>query len=264
MSTAFWKYPIFMSLIFAFPNSSFAQINAPIIAPGFSRDQSQEEQEKSVKQPYLRSYKFGTGFFVNNQIIVTNAHVVENCTQIYARGAVKPTQIKLQAADKESDLAILTSTLVPAQAARLRSVFLPPRGENVILLGYPEANGISGVTVLRQARVLHPPTHRSYLMLDDVAKKGNSGGPVLDLSGSVVGVVRGSLYFYQTSQSESSSAKIDETHSSLAIGLQHLREFLDKNQVIYTSDDMAAMRSNIGQIEQIAKKFVVNIYCKAE
>ncbi|MGV2432468.1 MAG UNVERIFIED_CONTAM: serine protease [Rickettsiaceae bacterium] len=62
----------------------------------------------------------GSGFFVNNNQIVTNRHVVSNCKNIAIRGAVKPTKATLIVLDTELDLALLYSPNSPTTIPYLR------------------------------------------------------------------------------------------------------------------------------------------------
>ncbi len=63
----------------------------------------------------------GSGFFVNQDTIVTNKHVVENCLNIAVRGAVKPTLVKLMLFDDKLDLATLKSPLRWPNLSRLKN-----------------------------------------------------------------------------------------------------------------------------------------------
>lgn len=68
--------------------------------------------------------KFGismcSGFFINNNHIVTNRHVVERCRNIAVRGAVAPAKAKLILVDPQLDLALLHSPTPPRMVPYLQ------------------------------------------------------------------------------------------------------------------------------------------------
>ena len=87
----------------------------------------------------------GSGFFVNQDTIVTNKHVVENCLNIAVRGAVKPTLVKLMLFDDKLDLATLKSPSPPMRVPYLRNNHSEINiGDILFSIGYPLERGESG------------------------------------------------------------------------------------------------------------------------
>ncbi len=146
----------------------------------------------------------GSGVIISEAgYIVTNNHVVENTTRlavILADGTQLPA--KLVGADRYADLAVLkVESPVPAVATLGDSSLLKP-GETVIAIGSPLGDFKNSVTVgviSATGRVLD--SGQGYQMEDliqtDAAiNRGNSGGPLVNLAGEVIGintlVVRGS------------------------------------------------------------------------
>lgn len=138
----------------------------------------------------------GTGFFVSsNGEMVTNAHVVEGCEAIRVKtddGAVD--EAKVLALDKTNDLAVLKLSLTPKHVASLRiGVRL---GEGVAVFGYPHADilSTSGNFTLGNVTALSGMGDDSrYFQISAPVQSGNSGGPLLDMYGNVVGVVSAKL-----------------------------------------------------------------------
>ena len=134
--------------------------------------------------------RIGTGFFVDNHgAVVTSRHVVENCAVI----SVSPTtgdtvQAELVGFDHINDLALLRTGLTPPGVARV----VQARSPGVAMVGYPD-QGIPPIRpLLTVADMVGTETivpGLTVLKLNADVRPGNSGGPLLDQKGNVVGVV---------------------------------------------------------------------------
>jgi serine protease Do len=147
-------------------------------------------------EPKAKGPSSGTGFFVSQEgHILTNAHVVEACSTIEVKvdgGDI--VQGRVLAHDKANDLALLKTSLKPAKTAAFRvGVRL---GEGVAAFGYPlntllSSSGnftLGNVTALSGLR-----DDSRYLQVSAPVQPGNSGGPLFDQNGNVVGVVSAKL-----------------------------------------------------------------------
>lgn len=144
--------------------------------------------------PQARRVSSGTGFVVAAERVLTNHHVVDGCDRVLARtaegrwlAAVPPARV-----DAALDLALLQ---VPGLAGPVLSFRAGPalrRGEDVIAFGYPLAGLLSADPKLTRgvvnalAGVRNDP---GTIQISAEVQPGNSGGPLLDLQGHVVGVV---------------------------------------------------------------------------
>jgi 2-alkenal reductase len=146
----------------------------------------------------------GSGFFVSDQgYIITNAHVVQNTKAvsiILSDGSDQEAVV--MGADKYNDIAVLKAAgPVPAVAALGNSDVLQP-GESVIAIGSPLGDFKNTVTVgVVSATGRSIDTGEGYqveglVQTDAAINQGNSGGPLVNLAGQVIGVntliVRGS------------------------------------------------------------------------
>jgi len=139
----------------------------------------------------------GTGFVVAPGRVVTNAHVVAGMSepQVQAGGAGRWLPGRVVVFDAARDLAVLDVPDLPARPLALGADRV--RGDDVVVAGFP----LNGPYVLSPGRVrdvlpalgediyaAEAVTRQVYSLHADV-RPGNSGGPVLDPSGAVVGVV---------------------------------------------------------------------------
>ena len=139
-----------------------------------------------------RLSSIGAGFFVDKGTLLTNAHVVKDCTTLTASLAEGGMQsARLIVSDPRIDLALLATDIRPGHSA----VFAPPEAPlstEIAIVGYP-SQGLPPIRpLLTSGTLVHSQADTSTqrpLTLKAEIRPGNSGGPVLDRAGRVVGVV---------------------------------------------------------------------------
>ena len=139
----------------------------------------------------------GSGFIVSSDgIILTNAHVVEGATEVRVRfaGDTEPVTAVVVAADAGNDLALLkvdAQNLVAATFAKPGSVRV---GDQVVAIGYALAlDGGPSVTTgivsaMRRTIFTDSGALNSLIQTDAAISSGNSGGPLANMRGEVVGI----------------------------------------------------------------------------
>jgi 2-alkenal reductase len=138
----------------------------------------------------------GSGVFISEDgYILTNNHVVENTTKqwvILSDGTQQ--EATLVGTDRYADLAVLkTEGPVPAVAVLGNSAVLDP-GETVIAIGSPLGDFKNSVTVgVVSATGRSIDTGEGYsiedlIQTDAAINQGNSGGPLVNLAGEVIGI----------------------------------------------------------------------------
>ncbi len=207
----------------------------------------------------------GTGFVVSRDgHIVTNKHVVSYCQRIMVTGSsVSLREAKVIARDKTQDLALLQMDGGTSDVGVLRSQDQPVQaGDRVVIVGYPGESAQEGVTVTREAEVTNPAGPQGedkWLELSDVIEQGNSGGPLLDASGNVVGVVTAKATIYSFNREDPHNGTT--RNSGIAINLKALREFLDMHRVYYREEESGSDLS-AHRVTDLAHRFTVNVRCE--
>lgn len=202
----------------------------------------------------------GTGFFVNRDgTVVTNAHVVEGCTTVSVRAADERTDARATVThrDEKNDLAIVTTNLHPPRVAPIRAgVRL---GEAIALFGFPLTGVLSrsgNFTLGHVSALTGFRDDPSQIQISAPVQVGNSGGPLLDHTGNLVGVV---------------VAKIDGLVIALATGdlpqnvnfavkSSVLANFLDVNRVSFVSGAVGTVLDS-ADLAEVAKDMSVFIRC---
>ena len=141
----------------------------------------------------------GTGVvLVDDGIILTNLHVVRSSRSLrltFFDGSESAARvIDVQ---PENDLAILKAARVPENlpAATIRSTADLKYGDRVIAVGFPFGIGpsVSSGVISGLKREFRTPvgakTLKNLIQFDAAANPGNSGGPLVTMDGSVVGIV---------------------------------------------------------------------------
>jgi serine protease DegQ len=159
-------------------------------------------KKKPASDPTLPGHgKHATGsgvVIVDNGTILTNLHVVAGSRRLkvtFADGS--ESEATLVGVQAENDLAVLRAKTIPddLQAATMRSTGDLQPGDEVIAVGYPFGIGpsVSGGVVSGLKREFRSPQGArkltNLIQFDAAANPGNSGGPLVTMDGSVVGIV---------------------------------------------------------------------------
>ncbi len=135
----------------------------------------------------------GTGFVVSARgHLLTNHHVVNGCAAVSVTPAgAEAVAAKVVASDTARDLALVAAPLAGHPVAVFRGGGALAPASDIAVVGYPLLGRVAIKPIFVQGIVTaggRPPGHDRYLINMDV-RHGNSGGPVVDRAGEVVGVV---------------------------------------------------------------------------
>ena len=183
---------------------------APRATPGKRRNQPRARTEpgdgdraRKPREPHPRRSRprrdddlviaSGSGFYVNDTgSVVTNHHVIEGCKRLFINGDIPARTVR---SDSNIDLALVQADITeatPFLAFRPGPVRL---NEDVTVIGFPLWGLLDGINVTRGSISSLAGLEGDGRMVQITApvQSGNSGGPVLDAAGRVVGVVQSKL-----------------------------------------------------------------------
>jgi S1-C subfamily serine protease len=202
----------------------------------------------------------GTGFFVSSSgYILTNAHVVDGCKQAQiTRDAQAPIPARVSARDVVNDLALLQTSATPQTIASLRAG--AKVGESVAVFGFPlpgllaSSGNFTLGNITATAGLLDDSR---MLQISAPVQPGNSGGPVLDNAGNVVGVVVAKLDALKYAAANKDVAQNINFSIKTAIAVN----FLESNGIAFNAKPNERQLAP-AEIAEHAKSFTVYVECE--
>jgi len=135
----------------------------------------------------------GSGFIVDESgVVLTNNHVIDGASSVRVKlsdGSIR--QARVLGRDEKTDLAVLRieggGSFKPVQWGNSDAVRV---GENVFAMGSPFGlgNTVTSGIVSARGREIGAGPYDDFLQVDAAINSGNSGGPLFDSSGRVIGV----------------------------------------------------------------------------
>lgn len=208
--------------------------------------------------------KTGTGFVISaNGHVVTNHHVVDGCTgDIKGNLTGEATlNLRLVSGDETNDLALLQA---PAGSfkdfAKIRDRSIRS-GDSVVAIGFPFHGLLTSdftVTTGIVSSLSGLFNNTRFLQISAAVQPGNSGGPLLDTNGQVVGMVAAKINALKIARA---TGDIPE-NINFAIKTGAIRDFLDNSVVPYqVADPKGEMKTP--EIAGAARAFTLLISCTA-
>lgn len=234
-------------------------LQTPAAVPSTVPQPTEAPREAEKPSSGVRVF-MGTGFYVSPEgFAVTNAHVVEGCSTVQVSSALsKPLIASIVARDTANDLALIKTDAKPNASASFRTGVRV--GESIWAFGFPfsgllatggnfTSGNVSAVAGLRD--------DTKYLQITAAVQAGNSGGPILDQDGNVVGVVVAKLNVIEVAEVTNDIAQ----NVNFAIKTSVLLNFLESSGVRYSTGSMTAGHLQPADLADRAKAMSILIKC---
>jgi serine protease Do len=145
------------------------------------------------QQPQRRAQSLGSGFIIDpSGIVVTNNHVIEGAEEINVVLQDNTTlRAELLGADPRTDLAVLRVRHdKPLPAVQFGDSDTAQVGDWVVAIGNPFGLGgsVTAGIVSARGRDIRQGLYDDFIQTDAAINRGNSGGPLFNLNGEVVGI----------------------------------------------------------------------------
>jgi glycine betaine/proline transport system substrate-binding protein len=191
----------------------------------------------------------GTAFVVNKDYALTAAHVLKGCDGVSIRYRHKEIEVEIAALDSSNDLGLLLLEKPLEQTAKFRGGKNIRLGATVINYGYPLTGELSDHAKIARGEINSLAglgNDSRVFQYDASTQPGNSGGPVLDQSGNVVGVV--------------SHRYTEEPGINFAVKSYVAEGFLSANGVDYERAE-SIQKLETPDIAEMAETFTVSVDC---
>ena len=206
----------------------------------------------------------GTGFVVSTSgHVLTNNHVIAGCVgDVHGNLTGEPAAVlRIVSKDETNDLALLQVASTFKEPAHIRSTAIYS-GDAVIAIGYPFHGLLSSdftVTtgIVNSLSGIFNDTR--YLQISAPVQPGNSGGPLLDTAGNVVGVVAEKINAVKFAKV---TGDIPE-NINFAIKTGAVRDFLDNAVVVYQTAE-PGQDLKTAEVASKSRSYVMLISCTAK
>ena len=236
------------------------EISRKLLALIESNTNNKSSEFDNISQESNQIKSMGTGFIINQHAhIVTNHHVISDCKKIEIINSKLNSGAKILFSDEINDLAIIKSNSPVNSYAFLRGGRGIRVGEDIITLGYPLGT-ILGENIKATKGNISSATglanDTTMMQITAPIQPGNSGGPVLDMSGNVVGVVSAKINELAVAKATGSLPQ----NINFAIKSLTLQQFLDTHEVDYKTKN-SETKLETADIAEEAKKYTVQVNC---
>ena len=202
----------------------------------------------------------GTAFSVAPQLLVTNHHVISGCRALSVVTPEGRRAASVVSAEASIDLALLRVFGMRGAIANLRTPRSVALGETISVFGFPLTGTLSSSGNFTGGLVSSLQGLRNAageIQITAPVQPGNSGGPVMDASGLVVGVVQSKLDAVRAAALTGDMPQ----NVNFAVALDVLADFLEMNQVPFRSSPRGASLDT-AQVARMAQQFTYRVECE--
>lgn len=219
------------------------------------------ESEAGTGTQVDNSLGSGTAFSINEQgNLLTNHHVVEGCNNLtFQLPGQNPVEARVLATDVEADLALLETSLLTVPAS-FEFQNRPRLGDEIVVYGFPLLGDLSSqgnLTTGVVSALTGLGDDRNHFQISAQIQPGNSGGPVINRSGVVVGVVvsmADERYFSRQSGATPQNV-------NFAISANVVQSFLATHGVVQGQRQNALRSLSVADIAERAQRYTGAILC---
>jgi serine protease Do len=175
------------------PGSPFEEFFRDFMERNRPPGQQQQPGQQGRPQQPRRGQSLGSGFIIDpSGIVVTNNHVIEGAEEINVVLQDNTTlRAELLGADSRTDLAVLrVRSERPLPAVPFGDSDTAQVGDWVVAIGNPFGLGgsVTAGIVSARGRDIRQGLYDDFIQTDAAINRGNSGGPLFNLNGEVVGI----------------------------------------------------------------------------
>jgi S1-C subfamily serine protease len=203
----------------------------------------------------------GSGFFVSHEgDLITDHHVIAGCRELRVVRDEKSGVARVTGFDVEADLALLRVPEMAGEIASFRSPDSEKPGEPVIAVGFPLQGLLTSkgsITTGIISALAGPRDDKKLMQITAPVQPGNSGGPLVDNQGNVIGVIVSKLNGLRVARAIGSLPE----NINFAVKANLARALLDKNGVKYETLPSKTEALSTPDIADKVFKFTALVQC---
>ena len=193
----------------------------------------------------------GSGFFITSSgYIISNNHVIEGCRKVTLTHNGQEISANVIATDSKNDLAILKANVRPNRFYKL-SQDDAKLLDNVIIAGYPLGKRVSAAIKTSKGSVTSLAGYGdnySNFQTDAALNQGNSGGPIMNDSGNIIGVAVANY-----------GKKVGVESFNFGIKSSTVKTFIESNDIKYTKGSKSNLSNE--QLSNLITNATIYLEC---
>ena len=210
--------------------------------------------------PDLIAIGSGSGFFINNQgYALTNNHVVEICEKMVATLDGRQILFRVIATDKVNDIAIIAMDNTTRNFLKINEEGAK-LGENVIAVGYPLSGQLSDSVKITRGVVSSLSgieNNTGQIQIDAALQPGNSGGPIINEQGELVGIASAGLNKLLMAKKE----KYIPENVNFAVATPIIVNLLKNKKIKYTTGSYFSSDYSGTELAEIGDNSTLQLLC---
>jgi TPR repeat protein len=204
----------------------------------------------------------GTGFYVTKAgLILTTNHVIDGCREIVIQTPGQESlKAKIVAQDATNDIALLKAVSKSGAMAVFQAGSRLAPGDEIVSFGFPLSQILASAGNLTTGQVSSLSGIRDdsrHFQITAPLQQGNSGGPILNAYGKVVGMASGKLRAFAVALVTGDIPQ----NVNFAIKGKIIETFLEANRIKFQRNSVSTPKLSTAESGARAKKYTIKIAC---
>jgi len=237
---------------------------------GGTREVKKSTPKKVVKKPITKAPEVdgslltigsGSAFYINNQgYALSNNHVVSICKQSVAQVDGREILFRVVATDKTNDVAILKTDKRSRNYIKINEDGAE-LGENIVAVGYPLAGRLSDSVKITRGIVSSLSglnNNIGQIQIDAALQPGNSGGPVLNEKGEMIGIASAGLNKLLMAK----EAQYIPENVNFAVAAPIVANILKSKKIKYSTSGIFGGKYSNTELAELGNSVTIQLLCR--